>query len=188
MKVLVSAASRHGATSEIAKAIADALTTEGIEAEVRRPEEVASLASYDGIVLGSGVYAGRWLGPVKQLIERESAALATKPVWLFSSGPLGDPLKPQAGPRGRRAPAEADGCRRPPRLRRQDRQAPARDRREGDLRGRARARRRLPALAGDHRMGGGHRRCDAGQGRPGRTRMTRERRAGRAGKPEGVTP
>jgi menaquinone-dependent protoporphyrinogen oxidase len=98
MKVLVSASSRHGATSEIAKAIADALAAEGIEADVRRPEEVASVATYDGVVLGSGVYAGRWLGPVKQLIEREAAVLATRPVWLFSSGPLGDPLKPEGDP------------------------------------------------------------------------------------------
>ena len=98
MKVLVSAASRHGATSEIASAIADALVAEGIDAEVRQPQEVASLAAYDGIVLGSGVYAGRWLAPAKQLIERESATLATKTVWLFSSGPLGDPLKPEQDP------------------------------------------------------------------------------------------
>lgn len=98
MKVLVSASSRHGATSEIAAAIAAALTANGIGAEVRRPEEVGSLAAYDGFVLGSAVYAGRWLGPVKQLIEREGATLASKPVWLFSSGPLGDPLKPEGDP------------------------------------------------------------------------------------------
>ena len=98
MKVLVSVASRHGATSEIARAIADALVKEGIDAEVQRPEEVATVTPYDGIILGSGVYAGRWLGPAKQLIGREAAALATKPVWLFSSGPLGDPLKPEQEP------------------------------------------------------------------------------------------
>lgn len=98
MNVLVSASSRHGATSEIAAAIADALAANGIDVEVRRPEEVGSVAAYDGFVLGSGVYAGRWLGPVKQLIERESATLATRPVWLFSSGPLGDPLKPDGDP------------------------------------------------------------------------------------------
>jgi menaquinone-dependent protoporphyrinogen oxidase len=74
MKVLISTASRHGATTEIAIAIDD------------------------GVVLGSGVYAGRWLGPVKQLIARETAALARRPVWLFSSGPLGDPLKPEQDP------------------------------------------------------------------------------------------
>jgi menaquinone-dependent protoporphyrinogen oxidase len=98
MKVLVSAASRHGATAEIARAIADVLAREGIEADVRRPEEVATVAPYDGVVLGSGVYAGRWLEPARQLIERESAALATRPVWLFSSGPVGDPAKPAAEP------------------------------------------------------------------------------------------
>lgn len=98
MKVLVSAASRHGATAEIATAIATALTSEGLEVDVRQPEEVASLATYDGVILGSGVYAGRWLGSVKQLIERESATLASKSVWLFSSGPLGDPLKPEREP------------------------------------------------------------------------------------------
>jgi menaquinone-dependent protoporphyrinogen oxidase len=98
MKVLVSVASRHGSTAEIAKAIAAALGSAGIEADVRQPEEVASVASYDGVVLGSGVYAGRWLASVKQLIEREAAALATRPVWLFSSGPLGDPAKPEHDP------------------------------------------------------------------------------------------
>jgi menaquinone-dependent protoporphyrinogen oxidase len=45
-------------------------------------------------VIGSGVYAGRWLDAARRLIAREGDALATKPVWLFSSGPLGDPAKP----------------------------------------------------------------------------------------------
>lgn len=98
MKILVSAASRHGATAEIARQIGDVLASAGIEADVRPPEEVASVASYDAVVLGSGVYAGRWLGPARKLVERESAALASRPVWLFSSGPLGDPAKPVGEP------------------------------------------------------------------------------------------
>jgi menaquinone-dependent protoporphyrinogen oxidase len=98
MKVLVSAASRHGATAEIARAIGAELDAAGIEADVRRPEDVRSVASYDAVVLGSGVYAGRWLGPAKDLIERESVALASRPVWLFSSGPIGDPSKPEEEP------------------------------------------------------------------------------------------
>jgi menaquinone-dependent protoporphyrinogen oxidase len=96
MKVLVCAASRHGATTEIAEAIGGVLATAGIEADVRCPEEVNNLASYDGVVLGSGVYAGRWLDPAKQFIERQSRAISSKPVWLFSSGPLGTPAKPEA--------------------------------------------------------------------------------------------
>ena len=98
MKVLVSAASKHGATAEIARAIGAELDAAGIEADVCRPEDVRSVASYDAVVLGSGVYAGRWLEPAKELIERESDALASRPVWLFSSGPIGDPSKPEDEP------------------------------------------------------------------------------------------
>ena len=61
MRVLVSAASRHGATTEIAARIADGLGQAGIEAVVVEPDAVNSLEGFDGVVLGSGVYAGRWL-------------------------------------------------------------------------------------------------------------------------------
>jgi menaquinone-dependent protoporphyrinogen oxidase len=98
MKVLVSAASKHGATAEIARRIGDVLSSAGVEADVRQPEEVASVSAYDAVVLGSGVYAGRWLGAAKRLVERESGALGSRPVWLFSSGPLGDPAKPEGDP------------------------------------------------------------------------------------------
>jgi menaquinone-dependent protoporphyrinogen oxidase len=98
MKVLVSAASKHGSTAEIADAIGSVLSSEGIEVDVRRPEDVTTVAPYDGVVLGSGVYAGRWLEPMKKLIAREAATLAFKPVWLFSSGPVGDPPKPDEEP------------------------------------------------------------------------------------------
>ena len=98
MKVLVCAASKHGSTAEIAQAIGYALSAAGMDVDIRRPEDVRTVAPYDGVVFGSGVYAGRWLDPVKKLIERESAALAYKPVWLFSSGPIGDPLKPDEEP------------------------------------------------------------------------------------------
>ena len=98
MRVLVSVASRHGSTAEIADRIGEVLKAAGIDADVRPPDQVASVAHYDGVILGSGVYAGRWLGPAKQLAERESADLKSRRVWLFSSGPVGDPAKPAADP------------------------------------------------------------------------------------------
>lgn len=98
MRVLVTAASKHGATSDIATAIAEELTAAGIEATVASPESVGSIESYDGVVVGSGIYAGHWLESAKQFVDRHATALASRPVWLFSSGPLGEPLKPSGEP------------------------------------------------------------------------------------------
>lgn len=98
MRVLVSVASRHGSTAEIADRIGEVLKAAGLDVDVRPPDQVASVAHYDAVVLGSGVYAGRWLGPAKQLAERESGDLRSRRVWLFSSGPVGDPAKPAADP------------------------------------------------------------------------------------------
>jgi menaquinone-dependent protoporphyrinogen oxidase len=95
MRVLVAAATKHGATAEIAAAIGEALRGEpGLDATVVPPEEVATVDGYDAVVLGSAVYAGHWLAAAKELVDRAGGALAGKPVWLFSSGPVGDPPKP----------------------------------------------------------------------------------------------
>jgi menaquinone-dependent protoporphyrinogen oxidase len=98
MKVLVSAASRHGATTDIAKAIGDALEAAGLEVAVLPPDTVTSLAGFDAVVLGSAVYVGNWLESAKDLVERLGPELASRPVWLFSSGPIGDPPKPEEDP------------------------------------------------------------------------------------------
>jgi menaquinone-dependent protoporphyrinogen oxidase len=50
------------------------------------------------VVLGSAVYAGHWLKPARDLVARCGPALAARPVWLFSSGPVGDPPKPEEDP------------------------------------------------------------------------------------------
>jgi menaquinone-dependent protoporphyrinogen oxidase len=98
VRVLVSVASKHGATEEIGEAIARALTEDGVDAEVQSPARVATIEGFDAVIVGSGVYAGHWLDAAKRFIERHGAALRERPVWLFSSGPLGDPLAPIAEP------------------------------------------------------------------------------------------
>lgn len=98
MRVLVSAASKHGSTDEIGQAIGGALTNAGIDAVVQAPDEVTTVQSYDAFVLGSAVYAGHWLEPMTRLVDRHADALALRPVWLFSSGPIGDPPKPDGEP------------------------------------------------------------------------------------------
>jgi menaquinone-dependent protoporphyrinogen oxidase len=98
MKVLVTAASRYGATSEIAEAVGDVLRKHGLDTTVAQPERVDDIEAYDAVVLGSAVYAGRWLKPASALVDRFGDALAARPVWLFSSGPVGDPPKPEEDP------------------------------------------------------------------------------------------
>jgi menaquinone-dependent protoporphyrinogen oxidase len=100
VRVLVTAASRHGATHEIAAAIARGLASRGVEAEAHPAEELATLDGYDAYVIGSAVYIGRWLAPARELVEAHVKVLADRPVWMFSSGPLGPPdeLKPEGDP------------------------------------------------------------------------------------------
>jgi menaquinone-dependent protoporphyrinogen oxidase len=89
MKVLVSAASRHGSTAELAAVVADVLRSRGHDAIAVPPADVTSLAGYDAVVLGSGVYYGRWLDPAHKFVDRFAADLAGKQVFMFSSGPVG---------------------------------------------------------------------------------------------------
>jgi menaquinone-dependent protoporphyrinogen oxidase len=97
MTVLVTAASKHGATREIAEAIARGLAHHGVSAEVLDLGEVSDLDRFDGVVLGSAVYMGHWLEPARKFVERSGDDLAQKKTWLFSSGPVGEaPHVPKA--------------------------------------------------------------------------------------------
>jgi menaquinone-dependent protoporphyrinogen oxidase len=98
MKILVAASSKYGATAEIAGAIGGALEARGFQATVVEPEAAGDLGDLDAAVVGSAVYAGQWMKPALELVERLAAELPGRPVWLFSSGPLGDPPRPEGDP------------------------------------------------------------------------------------------
>ena len=89
MKVLVSAASKHGSTRDIAERIAAALVDRGLVAEIVEPENVTTLDGYDAVVVGSAVYAAGWRKEASEFVDRLGAQLRDRPVWLFSSGPVG---------------------------------------------------------------------------------------------------
>lgn len=111
MEVLVSVASKHGSTEEIAQVIADHLRAVDITVHVTPPDEVTSVDGYDGVVLGSAVYAGRWMAPAVRFAERFAGPLRERPVWLLSSGPLGDPPVPAEDPASVAPIVEATGAR-----------------------------------------------------------------------------
>jgi menaquinone-dependent protoporphyrinogen oxidase len=98
VRVLVSAASRHGATVEVAATIGAVLHAAGHDVFIAAPSEVQGFDGYDAAVIGSAIYVGRWLEPALEILERHKPELREMPVWLFASGPIGSPLKPAEEP------------------------------------------------------------------------------------------
>ncbi len=97
-RVLVTSASKHGATLDIADAIATVLAWRGLDVVDKPIDDVLAVSDFDAVVIGSGVYVGRWLPEAVSFVTQHTPELLDKHVWLFSSGPLGDPPKPAVDP------------------------------------------------------------------------------------------
>ena len=93
MAVLIVYASKHGSTQGIAEHIAEKLRQLGKEAVARPVDAVSDPGSYEAIVIGSAIYYGSWMKEATEWVRRSRAVLAERPVWLFSSGPLGTEVK-----------------------------------------------------------------------------------------------
>lgn len=89
--VLVTYASKRGSTAEIAAAIAQTLRESGLTVVCTPAGAVEDLAGVGAVVLGSALYAHRWRGEARRFLRRHSDELARRPLWVFSSGPVGEP-------------------------------------------------------------------------------------------------
>ncbi|WP_405577165.1 flavodoxin domain-containing protein [Streptomyces sp. NBC_01092] len=87
-KVLVAYGTTNGSTAQIAEAVAGVLRKEGLTAEALPAGSVARVEPYDAVVVGGGLYAGRWHKDARRFLRRHRRDLAERPLWLFSSGPL----------------------------------------------------------------------------------------------------
>jgi menaquinone-dependent protoporphyrinogen oxidase len=102
--VLVVVASRHGATAEIAEALVramadcDASRAAGLIAVAIPAEQRPDPVPFDAVVIGSAVYVGRWMEPAREYATGHADVLRRRPVWLFSSGPIGEPPFPPDEP------------------------------------------------------------------------------------------
>lgn len=92
--LLVAVASRHDATREIGAFVATRLRESGFHVDLEEVTDDLAVGGYDGVIVGSAVYYGRWLPSARAFAARHSAALSLRSVWLFSCGPLGDPAVP----------------------------------------------------------------------------------------------
>jgi menaquinone-dependent protoporphyrinogen oxidase len=79
-----------GGTAELAKMVGGALARHGIEVDVRPAAAAPSPRPYDAVIVGGALYAGRWHRDARRYVRRHREELRDVPVWLFSSGPLGD--------------------------------------------------------------------------------------------------
>jgi menaquinone-dependent protoporphyrinogen oxidase len=93
MTILVAYLSKHGSTKGIAERITAKLQQLGMDTDLRPIDAVEALAAYDAFVIGSAVYYGAWLKDAVEFVRHNQAALVERPVWLFSSGPLGHEAK-----------------------------------------------------------------------------------------------
>ena len=72
-RVLVTYASKHGATAEIAEAIAQELGSQDLQTDCRPAGDVKSLDDYGAVVLGSAVYMKRWQPDARKLLALRDA-------------------------------------------------------------------------------------------------------------------
>jgi menaquinone-dependent protoporphyrinogen oxidase len=97
MLVLVTYASKHGATQGIAEHIGWTLREAGHDAVIRPVRDAGDLSRYDAFVVGSAVFLGSWMKEATDFVRRNQATLAARPTWLFSSGPIGAKLTDDEG-------------------------------------------------------------------------------------------
>jgi menaquinone-dependent protoporphyrinogen oxidase len=97
MRILIAVGSRHGSTTEIAERLAERLTEAGHEPLVldvvharHLGDAVDDLTQYDAYIVGSAIYEGHWLRQARTFVLKNAVHLQHAPVFLFSSGPIGD--------------------------------------------------------------------------------------------------
>ena len=89
MRILVVYASKYGSTRGIAERIANTLNESGQQASAVRASKAGPLDGYDAFVIGSAAYMFSWMKEALDFVRQNSSVLRSKPVWLFSSGPIG---------------------------------------------------------------------------------------------------
>jgi menaquinone-dependent protoporphyrinogen oxidase len=87
-RVLVAFATKMGSNAQIADVIVEVLREAGLEADAVPVRDAHDIEAYDAVVLGSALYAAHWQRDAHRFVRRRKEVLRTKPLWLWSSGPL----------------------------------------------------------------------------------------------------
>lgn len=83
-KILVTYATRTGATAEVAQAIGDTLSARGVCVDVLPMQDVQDVSAYRAVIAGSAIRKSQWLPEAMQFIEKFRADLGRKPFATFT--------------------------------------------------------------------------------------------------------
>ena len=97
MRVLVAYSSKYGSTRGIADRIGERLRIAGHEVDVEECDNIEYPEVFDAFIVGSAAYMGSWRKEARKFVQHNRELLASRPTWLFSSGPLGTARKDKEG-------------------------------------------------------------------------------------------
>jgi len=83
MKILVAYETGHGTTAEIAEAIGEVMREAGAEVDVVRCRKVEDASGYDAFVVGSPIWAFKWLKPATAFLKKNAELLCQRPTAIF---------------------------------------------------------------------------------------------------------
>ena len=82
-KILVAYASKYGSTGGVADAIGKGLCSKGAAVDVFLMKNAVNLSSYQGVIVGSAIYMGKWLPEAVDFVKKNSEVLRQIPVAYF---------------------------------------------------------------------------------------------------------
>jgi len=82
-KILVAYASKYGSTGGVADAIGKELCSKGAAVDVLLMKNAVNLSSYQGVIVGSAIYMGKWLPEAVDFVKKNVEALRQIPVAYF---------------------------------------------------------------------------------------------------------
>ena len=85
-RLLVTYGTKHGSTADIATRIGGRLTDAGFDTDVLHANLGIDIAKYDAIIIGSPMYAARWLPEPALILITNRERIADIPIALFSVG------------------------------------------------------------------------------------------------------
>jgi menaquinone-dependent protoporphyrinogen oxidase len=82
-KVLVTYASKYGSTGGVADAIGKELCSRNVATDVVLIENASNVSSYQGVIIGSAIYRGKWMSEAADFVMKNKDILRQVPVAYF---------------------------------------------------------------------------------------------------------